>query len=202
MRTLTLFIIFICAQQVCAQQASATLQEKLNAIRTMSATFSQEIKTKDRDLSSSSGVMALERPGKFRWDTKEPMAQLVIADGTKLWVYDKELEQVTVKKQEKGIGGTAGLFLSGYDSTVARDFEVKDESKGNQVIFELQAKSKQENVQRLKLTFVQDALKRMDMYDQLGQHTIVNLTQIKLNPKLSSAIFRFKVPKGVDVVEQ
>ena len=54
--------------------------------------------------------MALERPGRFRWQTKEPMEQLVVADGQKMWVYDVDLEQVTVKKQEKGLGGQRLYF--------------------------------------------------------------------------------------------
>ncbi|GGI79561.1 outer membrane lipoprotein chaperone LolA [Legionella impletisoli] len=202
MRKLALVLLCVVMQQAYSNEASAVLQKKLNAIHTMSASFKQVVQAKKRQLSSSSGTMALSRPGRFRWDTKEPMAQLVVADGAKLWIYDKELEQVTVKKQQKGIGGTAGLFLSGYDNTVARDFEVDEKTKGNESLFDLKAKSSKENFQRVKLTFSGDKLKTMEMFDQLGQHTIVRLSNIKVNPGLKTSLFKFKIPKGVDVVKQ
>ena len=75
------------------------LQTKLNDIRTMTATFKQTVKAKHRVVSRSSGTMALQRPGRFRWQTVQPMTQLMVADGQQIWVYDKDLEQVTVKKQ-------------------------------------------------------------------------------------------------------
>lgn len=195
-----LFALWSCT--VFSDPASAVLQKKLNAIHTMSAQFKQVVKSKRRELSSSSGHMALSRPGRFRWHTKEPLSQLIVADGKKLWVYDIDLEQVTVKKQDKGIGGTAALFLSGYDNTVARDFDVVEKRKGKILLFDLKSKSKDANFQQVKLTFQGDALNGMELYDQLGQTTIVKLSQIKLNPKLPGKLFKFKAPKGVDVVQQ
>ncbi|CEK11249.1 outer membrane lipoprotein chaperone LolA [Legionella hackeliae] len=182
--------------------SAADLQTKLNSIRSMSANFSQVVKAKERELSSSSGKMALERPGRFRWETKDPMEQLVIADGEKLWVYDVDLEQVTVKKQEKGVGGTAALFLSGYDDTVARDFDVTATTKGKTQLYDLRSKSNKANFQRVKLIFTGEILSGIEMYDQLGQHTIVNLKNVKTNPKLATTLFKFKPPKGTDVVQQ
>lgn len=77
------------------------LQTKLNSIRSMTAVFKQSVKAKHRVVSRSSGTMALQRPGRFRWQTLQPMAQLMVADGQKIWIYDKDLEQVTVKTQKK-----------------------------------------------------------------------------------------------------
>ncbi|MCW0218548.1 MAG: outer-membrane lipoprotein carrier protein LolA, partial [Prosthecobacter sp.] len=122
------------------------------------------------------------------------------ADSKKLWVYDVELEQVTVKKQEKGLGGTPGLFLSGYDNTVSRDFTVTEVTAGT--VFDLRAKSPKENYQRVILSFKDSALGKIEFFDQLGQHTTVTLTQVKTNPELAPGLFQFKPPKGVDVVDQ
>ncbi|ETO92733.1 outer membrane lipoprotein chaperone LolA [Legionella oakridgensis] len=202
MKKLTLFVLLFCMQKAFCNAASDVLQEKLNSIRTMSADFSQVIKAKKRQVSNSSGTMALERPGRFRWQTKSPMPQLVVADGERLWIYDVDLEQVTVKKQEKGIGGTAALFLSGYDDTVARDFEVTEHKKGNNDYFDLHAKSNKANFQQVKLAFEGNTLRGIELFDQLGQHTTVHLNRIKINQKLASNLFKFKVPKGVDVVKQ
>lgn len=202
MKKVSLFILLIWSQSLFSSTAGDILQAKLNAIRTMSATFSQVVTAKKRQISSSKGTMALARPGKFRWDTKTPMPQLIVADGNKLWVYDVDLEQVTVKKQEKGVGGTAALFLSGYDDIVARDFEVTQMKKGEKDYFDLHAKSTKANFQQLKLIFVGEILSGMELYDQLGQRTDIKLTNIKNNPQLAENLFRFKTPKGVDVVEQ
>jgi outer membrane lipoprotein carrier protein len=185
-----------------SQTAEEVLQAKLNTIRSMTASFNQVVKAKHRLISSSSGTMALQRPGHFRWQTQSPMMQLMVADGQKIWVYDKDLEQVTVKKQQKGLGGTAALFLSGYDNTVTRDFNVAQSGSGNEFVFDLKSKSTKANFQRIKLMFRQDNLTGLQLYDQLGQVTTVKLSQIKLNPKLAASLFQFKTPKGVDVVQQ
>lgn len=202
MKKLALLMILCCSNLVFAQTPGELLQSKLNAIRSMSANFKQIVKAKKREVSRSSGIMALERPGRFRWETKSPMEQLVIADGKKMWVYDTDLEQVTVKKQDKGLGGTAALFLSGYDDTVTKDFDVTQKDEGKLSIFDLQAKSSKANFQRIKMTFTQHDLTGLELYDQLGQITTVTLSGIKANPKLDQKLFQFKPPKGVDVVNQ
>lgn len=179
------------------------LQEKLNNLTTMTARFKQIVRAEGREVSRSRGKMALQRPGRFRWHTLSPMEQLVVADGNKLWVYDVELEQVTVKKQQKGIGGTPGLFLSGYDDTVSRDFHVTEKSKNRNLLqYDMRAKSKKENYQRVKMTFSKDTLVQLVLYDQLGQKTTVDLLGIQNNPKIKSSQFKFKPPKGVDIVKQ
>ena len=183
-------------------EASTALQTKLNAIRTMSAHFSQTVGSKNRALSRSSGTMALARPGRFRWQTIQPMAQLVVADGRHLWIYDTDLEQVTVKKQNHSLGGTAGLFLSGYNETVSSDFDVTMKKQDNTTIFNLRAKSNKAGFQQVKLMFDGDALNGIELFDQLGQHTEVHLRQIKTNPVLLDRLFQFKPPKGTDVVRQ
>lgn len=185
-----------------SQTPEELLQIKLNDIRSMTANFKQVVKAKERVVSRSSGTMALERPGLFRWQTKEPMEQLMIADRQHIWVYDVDLEQVTVKKQEKGLGGTAALFLSGYDDTITRDFTVIQSGSGGSLTFDLKSKSAKANFQRIKLMFRQDFLTGLELYDQLGQVTSVQLVQAKLNPKLAASLFQFKPPKGVDVVRQ
>lgn len=202
MKKTVLFLSFLWAFNGFADATSEALQAKLNAIRTMSASFNQVVNAKKREISRSSGTMALLRPGHFRWQTKKPMEQLVVADGDHLWIYDVDLEQVTVRKQEKGIGGTAALFLSGYDDTVARDFDVTRQQEGNNDYFDLHAKSNKANFQRVKLIFVGNELHGLELFDQLGQRTVVTLSNIKNNPKLASTLFQFKPPKGVDVVRQ
>ncbi|MDP3704790.1 MAG: outer membrane lipoprotein chaperone LolA [Legionellaceae bacterium] len=202
MKKLMMIAVLLWAPYTYSDSNSDYLQTKLNTIRTMSASFSQVVKAKKRDVSRSSGTMALSRPGHFRWQTKRPMAQLVVADGSRLWVYDVELEQVSVKKQDTHVGGAAALFLSGYNDTMTRDFNVSMLKKNNSEYFDLQAKSNKANFDRVKLVFEGDELHDIELFDQLGQHTDVHLKQVKTNLKLVPSLFTFTVPKGVDVVQQ
>jgi outer membrane lipoprotein carrier protein len=202
MKKLFLIALFCFSSAVFSETPGELLQAKLNAIKTMTANFSQVVKAKKREVSRSSGTMALQRPGRFRWQTIDPMEQLVIADGSKMWVYDVDLEQVTVKKQNKGLGGTAALFLSGYDDTVTHDFEVTQKVSGNVITFDLKSKLPKENFQQIKIIFTANNLTGLELHDQLGQITTVKLAKIKANPTLAAKLFQFKPPKGVDVVRQ
>ncbi|HAF87405.1 MAG: outer membrane lipoprotein carrier protein LolA [Legionellaceae bacterium] len=185
-----------------AMSASEDVQARLNAMHTLSAQFKQVIKAGSRQVSKSSGKMALLRPGKFRWETHEPLAQLIVADGQHVWVYDKDLEQVTVKPEEKGIGGTPGLFLSGENDAVARDFTVTSMSKNNQIYFYLKAKKAKETYQKVTLIYQKEQLSAVEFDDQLGQHTKILFHHVKQNLTLKDALFHFTPPKGVDVVKQ
>lgn len=202
MKKILSVLLCTCAGFVWSSGSGETLQHKLNALSTMSADFNQVVKAKNREVSRSSGSMALQRPGLFRWSTKEPMEQLIIADGQNMWIYDVDLEQVTQKKQEKGMGGTAALFLSGYNDSLIKDFDVTERTEGNTSVFDLKARASKENIQRIKLVFSKDKLTGLDLYDQLGQITVVKLVQIKSNLKLDNKLFQFHPPKGVDVVKQ
>lgn len=202
MKTLMKAVLLLLCQASMAASPADVLQDKLNAMHTLRAHFSQIIEAGKRTVSESSGSMALMRPGKFLWKTKDPMAQTIIADGQHLWIYDVDLEQVTVKKQDKGIGGTAALFLSGYNDTVMRNFTVTERIEGKQVTYDLRAKSNKDSILRVMLHFKDSQLIGMELFDQLGQRTRVRLTDIHVNPSLPITMFTFKPPKGVDVVRQ
>ena len=197
-----LALIFLISPILSANNDSDTLHQKLQAMQTMSARFKQVVRAKKKVVSRSSGKMALSRPGKFRWHTTAPMEQLVVADSNKLWVYDVELEQVTVKKQDKSVGGTAALFLSGHDDTLKNDFDVTLHQIGKKDVFDLVAKDDQASFSKVQMVFQSGKLLQLKLYDQLGQLTDVHMSRIKNNPKLAQKLFKFKPPKGVDVVKQ
>ena len=196
--------LLVWSMTTCAWSVTAgeVLWDKLSAIRSMQAGFTQKVLTKNRELSNSSGTMALERPKHFRWQTKTPMAQLLVADGQKFWLYDVDLEQVTVRPQAELEGAAAGLFLGDNRARFFHDFHVKKTQKDKVEEFLLEATEKQANIQRMMLRFDKALLVRMDLYDQLGQKTIIRFRQAKNNEALPSKLFRFTPPAGVDVVEQ
>ena len=129
------------------------------------------------------------------------MKQLIVADGKTLWIYDKDLDQVTKKKQRK-LGGTPALFLSGFDDALQRDFFVKESHHDVKQTFELTPKSSRASFSKVVLVFVKERLGQIELTDHLGQLTSVSLKNTRFNASLSSKLFRFMPPKGVDVINQ
>lgn len=201
-RVIVGFFCFFMLQNAFAGGASDLLWDKLNYIHSMTASFEQKTYAKKRAIAQSSGDMAFVRPRQFRWQTKEPMEQLLIADGQKIWMYDVELEQVTVKPQTELMGAVAGLFLSEDKSHLVSDFDVESKRDGKLELFKLKARGKHVNIQRFILRFKDDYLESMDLYDQLGQRTAIRFSQAKTNVNLPENLFQFTPPEGVDVVEQ
>ena len=94
------------------------------------------------------------------------------------------------------------MFLSSYDQDVTRDFVVTSQQKNNKIYYDLRAKSSKAHFQRMILAFLGANLVGIELFDPLGQHTQVVLSQIKNNPKFPANMFVFKAPAGVDRVEQ
>lgn len=178
------------------------LQQKLDKIKTMQASFKQVITVKNADDASSYGKMALVKPKHFRWQTIKPMPQLFIADGKKLWIYDEELEQVSVRPQSKNLRGAAGIFLGDGNQHIGDDFAIKMQRNNDSDHFYLKAKAERSGFSRVELIFSGDTLQTIDLFDELGQHTHVTFSQVRLNLELPSKLFKFTVPKGTDVVQQ
>src|SRR3990172_7508337 len=88
------------------------LDEYLAQFRTLQAQFEQTvINEKGKTLESSKGKVYLQRPGKFHWDYEQPYVQSIIGDGQKVWIYDQDLEQVTIRPMQKAIGSTPALIF-------------------------------------------------------------------------------------------
>jgi outer membrane lipoprotein carrier protein len=193
------FLLWSVATLASAVSANEVLWRKLSEIKSMKSGFTQVVYANQRELSKSTGTMALERPEHFRWHTALPMEQLLIADGKKFWLYDVDLEQVTVRPQSKLSGAVAGLFLGEDKAQFLKAFEVTEDKKN---VFKLKATEKQANIQQMQLQFAGAVLDSMILYDQLGQRTVMRFQQVKNNTALPARLFRFSPPVGVDVVQQ
>ena len=177
------------------------LNQLLSGITTLEATFKQVLLDEQaKTIQESSGIFQLKRPGKFRWDYTKPYEQLIIADGRKLWVYDADLEQVTVKKQEMALGNTPALLLTG-SRAVEKDFTVlgKGVQEGLEW-FELTPKDKESSFLKINLAFSQNKLQQMELVDGFGQTTRLIFDGISMNKNIAAKQFSFKPPRGVDVV--
>ncbi len=183
-----------------AQSPAVGFLTLLNQIKTMQAHYTQVVSTSARQTSKTSGEMALAKPGRFRWLTQFPATQLIVADGKKIWVYDVDLEQVTVRKQTSETSSVVGLLLNADAEHLTRMFDVTESSRKGKRIFILSARSKQAELNKLLFHFEAGQLVGMELFDGLNQHTVVRFQRIVLNKMLPPQQFQFAPPPGIDVV--
>jgi chaperone LolA len=169
--------------------------------RTAEADFTQTVSDRNgRVTQQASGRMAFARPGKFRWDYEAPYAQVIVGDGAKLWLYDADLEQVTVKPLNEVIAGTPAALLAG-DDAIEKYFGLKDAGEsGGLEWLEATPKNKDTTFDRIRMGFKGDVLAQMELYDHFGQRTTLKLAKFARNPSIAPSRFTFKVPKGADVI--
>jgi outer membrane lipoprotein carrier protein len=143
--------------------------------------------------------VALARPGKFRWDYREP-AQLIVSDGTTVWLYEAELAQVTVRPASETLIGTPALLLSGR-ADLRAEFSITDGGTEDGLAWSLLApRDPQSDFRQLRVGIAGGELRRMTLIDRLGQTTRLDFDRIERNPRVDPADFRFSPPPGVDVI--
>lgn len=147
------------------------------------------------------GNMQLQRPGKFRWDYDQPYVQQIIGDGEKVWLYDPDLNQVTVRAMNKAIGSSPASLLAGAQDA-ERNFTLTAVSGRSDGLEWVQAvpKAEESGFDKVLLGFSGNGLQKMELHDSFGHTTTVQFSQLERNPSLSSGSFKFKVPVGADVV--
>lgn len=191
-----------------AAQAAATdqLQTFVTSVKTARGEFTQkQIKGQGADAkvaSTSSGTFAFSRPGKFTWRYLKPYDQLLQADGQTLYIYDKDLNQVTERKLDNALGSSPAAILFGSND-LSKNFDVKNGATRDGVEWlELTPKSKDTQFERIGIGFKSGDLEAMELRDAFGNTTMLTFTGIQKNPSLPADTFRFTVPKGADVMKQ
>ncbi len=180
------------------------LKEFIASTRSAQANFSQVVLDQDgKRIQSASGVMQFVRPGKFRWTYQKPYEQLIVGDGAKFWLYDVDLNQVTVKKLDAALGSSPAALLSGSNE-IERGFALK-ESGSQDGLDWLQAtpKAQDSSFNSILMAFnAQAELVVMELNDQFGHKTVLRFSGLKRNPQLSPQLFKFEPPKGADVLSE
>ena len=177
------------------------LHEFLKSTRTLKADFSQAVIGRNgRKPQQSSGVVAISRPGKLRWEIQKPYPQLIVGDGEKIWMHDPELQQVTVRKAGQAIGGSPAALLSGSND-LEKNFTLKEAGESEGLVWvEAIPKAGDSGFESVRLGFSGNDLKAMELHDSFGQTTLIRFSKLERNPALSAALFKFVPPAGVDVV--
>lgn len=186
--------------------AVTALQTELAEINSFEARFSQS--TQDglgNTLQTVNGFMQVAKPGKLRWQTEGIYEQLVISDGESLWIYDADLEQVSIKNMDNRLSETPALLLGGDISAIDDDFIITRLQQQGQLLFILQPKDSSQLFDSLELNFntlgEENLLQQMVIRDASGQVTNISFTRVNKNPKLNADLFNFTIPTGVDVID-
>lgn len=176
------------------------LKTFLDTNRSARGVFTQTVISKSgRKPQQSTGIFALQRPGKFRWSYEKPYKQLLVSDGSKLWSYDPDLNQVAVKKLGSAFGSSPAALLAGQD--LDRHFELKDGPTEDGIEFvDAAPKGGDATFERVRIGFAANKPVSMEIHDSFGQVTVLRLTQFEANPVLPAGLFRFTAPAGADVV--
>ena len=177
------------------------LQDFFSDVSAVRADFKQQVLGKDKqNLQETSGQMLLLRPGRFRWDYKKPYEQQIISNGKKVWLYDVDLEQVTVKTVDGVLGSTPALLLSS-DTPIEENFTINElGTEQNLQWVELLPLEKESGFERLVLAFDDTNLVSMELHDAFGQLTRLLFSNIERNPVIDPVKFDFIPPKDVDVI--
>jgi len=165
--------------------------------------FAQMVLDKNmKMLQQSTGTMQFLRPGKFRWEYNKPYEQTIVGDGTKLWIYDKDLNQVTVRKLDRALGASPAALLAGSNE-IEKAYTLSNiGSQEGLDWLEALPKSKDTSFERIRLGFGKAGLEAMELRDQFGQITVIKFADVERNPKLASDAFIFTPPKGADVISE
>lgn len=181
--------------------ADSRLQAFISGTRTLSAQFTQVVIDRTgRKVQESQGSLHLSRPGKFRWVYAKPYGQMVVGDGSRLWIYDQDLEQVTVRKLDQALGESPAALLAGSNE-VERLFEFRDAGEADGLSWlEATPRSKEGSFDAVRLGFKGGDVHALEVRDNFGQVTQLRFSGVRRNPRLSPDLFRFTPPKGVDVI--
>lgn len=199
MRYLLFLLLWLPA--VAAAASVDSLKAFLNQTTSAKARFAQMVLDKNlRMLQQATGTMQFSRPGKFRWEYNKPYEQTIVGDGSRLWIYDKDLNQVTVRKLDQALGSSPAALLAGSNE-IEKNYTLTN--IGNQEgldWLEAMPKTRDTAFERIRLGFGKAGLEAMELRDQFGQVTVIKFADLERNPKLSPEIFHFTPPKGADVI--
>ncbi len=198
MRLLKAFIITMFFTSVAtAATPGQQLQKLLNNTQSLTANFIQKnYGANGKVLQNLRGHFAMEKPGKFLWVITKPSEVKMVSNGQLLWIYQKNLKQVTVKKIDKNKGSSPAMVLSNRIRLLTNYFTVW--KKGSW--FYLSPRYSNDELKQVQLSFNKAKLNGMWILDKLGQKSYIRFSNVKLNRNLSDTQFTFKIPRDVDVI--
>ncbi|MDD1628281.1 MAG: outer membrane lipoprotein chaperone LolA [Methylococcaceae bacterium] len=199
-RLIFLALFLVNSASYAADEPIKQLQAFLKASKSLTADFKQVLINEAGDpYQTSSGIFYLQRPGKFRWDYLKPFQQQIVSTSGKVWFYDADLDQVTVKKLDESVGSTPALLLSGNIS-LDDNFTMENQgADGDMQWVKLLPKNQESSFKYILIGLNKGSLAGMELNDNFGQLTRIYFSNVLLNPPIKPTVFEFKAPKGADV---
>jgi outer membrane lipoprotein carrier protein len=191
--------------------ASASYADAVDALREFTrdvksgrTTFTQVVTSADNaKKKTSSGSFEFARPNRFRFAYAKPYEQVIVGDGESVWLYDVDLQQVTVRAMDQALGATPAALLAG--ANVEKDFELKAQPSAQGLDW-VQAtpriKGEAASFQSLRVGFKGKALSAIELIDNFGQRSLLTFGEVATNVTAAADTFRFTPPKGVEVLKQ
>ncbi|MCW8806502.1 MAG: outer membrane lipoprotein chaperone LolA [Rhodanobacter sp.] len=181
--------------------ARARLDAFARNLHSLTGRFTQTLTDVNGQTSkTSSGTLALEAPRQFRWDTLTPYKQTIVADGSRVWMYDPELEQVTVRVQSSEEAHSPLTVLTDI-SQLDKEFKVSEQGERDGVVWlRLTSTAKDPQFDFVDMGFDASGLARMRFRDQLGSTTDIRFSAWQRNVTVPPSAFNFVPPKGADVI--
>jgi outer membrane lipoprotein carrier protein len=186
------------------------LENFIKSTKSGKSDFTQTVTSPARDgqaprVKTSTGIFEFQRPNRFKFHYKKPFEQLILADGTHLWIYDADLNQASQRKQADAFANTpAAIIASSSDLSALRaqfNLEAAPEKDGLQWV-QAKPKSADSTLQVVRIGFKGEALQQLDITDSFGQRSVINFGNMQINPALPAESFRFNLPKGAEVIKQ
>lgn len=195
-----LFSLSLLSGQVFAGGVDA-LKAFIGDTRTARAGFTQTVMDQNgRVRQKSEGTLAFSRPGKFRWVYQKPYEQLIVGDGSRLWIYDADLEQVTTRKLGDALGSSPAALLAGSND-IEKYFTLKNAGNSDGLDWlEARPKDKESTFEAVRMGFAGNTLAAMELKDSFGQTTLLKFSGMVKNSALNANDFKFTPPKGADVI--
>jgi len=199
MRIAFLLLIFFCGTVEAA--AIDRFRSFLQSTRSVKADFDQKVADRSgKQVQQSKGSFVLLRPGRFRWTYAKPVDQLIVGDGQRVWIYDRDLNQVTVRRLSKALGSTPAALLAG-SSDVEKAFDLSEAGQRDGLEWlEAKPRDRDAGFERIRMGFDTAGVRAMELTDNFGQTTLLRFTNLVRNPQVDPADFRFTPPKGADVL--
>ena len=179
-----------------------TLREFVRDVKSGHATFTQTVTSPDgAKKKSSSGSFDFARPNRFRFAYAKPFEQTIVADGEKVWIYDRDLNQVSSRRIGQALGATPAALLAG--GSLDKDFELANlPSKDGLEWAEARPRAKDGAFQSVRVGFKGKDLAALEIIDSFGQQSLLRFDAFTANAPVSAEAFRFTPPAGADVIEQ
>jgi outer membrane lipoprotein carrier protein len=201
MRLALLIASLLAATLAHADTARSRMEAFSKDLKSVTADFSQTVTDANGGRGDASrGTMALEAPRQFRWETKQPYEQTIVADGTRVWIYEPDLAQVSVRSQS-GEEAHSPLTVLTDLSQLDSQFSASESGERDGLAWlKLASKAKEPEFEYAELGFSGSSLEKMLFKDPLGYTTEIDFSNWHRNPKIAADMFKFTPPKGVDVI--